>query len=101
MWYNLDNIRGRLDDIYIIKLVERRKTMKYFKLKRMENGKIKCQAIPFEEYDFVTDGFGGNYEGYEYIEASNYKQAIEYFKMIEEMPEGFEFEEDGIWEMVK
>jgi hypothetical protein len=24
MWYNLDNIRGRLDDIYIIKLVERR-----------------------------------------------------------------------------
>lgn len=24
MWYNLDNIRGRLDDIYIIKLIERR-----------------------------------------------------------------------------
>lgn len=24
MWYNLDNIREHLDDIYIIKLVERR-----------------------------------------------------------------------------
>lgn len=24
MWYNLDNIKGRLDDIYTIKLVERR-----------------------------------------------------------------------------
>lgn len=25
MWYNLDNIRGRLDDIYIIKIIERRR----------------------------------------------------------------------------
>lgn len=25
MWYNLDNIMGRLDDIYIIKLIERRR----------------------------------------------------------------------------
>ena len=24
MWYNLDNIREHLDDIYIIKLIERR-----------------------------------------------------------------------------
>ena len=29
MWYNLDNIREHLDDIYIIKLIERRNgTMK-------------------------------------------------------------------------
>ena len=24
MWYNLDNLREHLDDIYIIKLIERR-----------------------------------------------------------------------------
>lgn len=24
MWYNLDNVREHLDDIYIIKLIERR-----------------------------------------------------------------------------
>lgn len=101
MWYNLDTIKGRLDDIYIFKFSERRRTMKYFRLKRTENGKIKCQVIPFEEYDFATDGFGGTYEGWEYIEASDYEQAIEYFEMIEQMPDGFEFEEDGIWEMLK
>lgn len=58
MWYNLDNIRGRLDDIYIIKIKEKRimEETRFLVCDSYQRIKIGTDVSLIHKYAVVLDG---------------------------------------------
>lgn len=58
MWYNLDNIRGRLDDIYIIKIKEKStvEETRFLVCDSYQRVKIGTDVSLIHKYAVVLDG---------------------------------------------
>lgn len=58
MWYNLDTIKGRLEDIYIIKLKEKRimEETRFLICDSYQRIKIGCDVRLVQKYAVVLDG---------------------------------------------
>ena len=58
MWYNLDNIRGRLDDIYIIKIREKStvEETRFLVCDSYQRVKIGTDVSLIHKYAVVLDG---------------------------------------------
>ena len=58
MWYNLDSIRGRLDDIYIIKIKEKRimEETRFLVCDSYQRVKIGTDVSLIHKYAVVLDG---------------------------------------------
>ena len=58
MWYNLDNIRGRLDDIYIIKIKEKNavEETRFLVCDSYQRVKIGTDVSLIHKYAVVLDG---------------------------------------------
>ena len=64
MWYNLDNIREHLDDIYIIKLIERRNgtMVENFNMTKAEMEALKNMIEGYiTDWDYELNNIPGNY----------------------------------------